>query len=160
MTKSSFEVVGMHCASCASIIKRKLEKISGVSASDVNYATEKAEVTFSDQPLGIEVLNAAITPLGYSLQTKSQPQTPTSAPPVIADSVLLTLVTLGIMAVENLLPISDQLRNFFHHLMPIMASYSLFVTGKPYIRGLLNFIRPLCWLFQELSRKTSVICSK
>ncbi|WP_345005443.1 heavy metal-associated domain-containing protein, partial [Streptosporangium album] len=36
---------GMTCASCANRIERKLNKLDGVTAT-VNYATEKAKVTF------------------------------------------------------------------------------------------------------------------
>jgi Cu+-exporting ATPase len=38
---------GMTCASCANRIERKLNKLDGVTAT-VNYATEKAKVTFAD----------------------------------------------------------------------------------------------------------------
>ncbi len=40
-------IEGMTCASCASRIERRLNKLDGVTAT-VNYATEKAQVTFSD----------------------------------------------------------------------------------------------------------------
>lgn len=30
---------------------------------------------------------------------------------------------------------------FFHHLLPILASYTLFVVGKPYLQGLYRFLR-------------------
>ena len=40
-------ITGMTCASCANRIERKLNKLDGVEAS-VNYATEKAHVTFAD----------------------------------------------------------------------------------------------------------------
>src|SRR5699024_5681712 len=40
-------VSGMTCASCASRIERKLNKIDGVEAT-VNYATEKAHVRYAD----------------------------------------------------------------------------------------------------------------
>ncbi|MCL2535675.1 MAG: heavy-metal-associated domain-containing protein, partial [Nocardiaceae bacterium] len=36
---------GMTCASCAARVEKKLNKIEGVTAT-VNYATEKAKVTF------------------------------------------------------------------------------------------------------------------
>ncbi|MEP7090007.1 MAG: heavy metal-associated domain-containing protein, partial [Nocardioidaceae bacterium] len=36
---------GMTCASCAARIEKKLNKLGGVTAS-VNYATEKAKVTY------------------------------------------------------------------------------------------------------------------
>jgi P-type Cu+ transporter len=40
-------ITGMTCASCANRIERKLNKLEGVTAT-VNYATEKAKVTFPD----------------------------------------------------------------------------------------------------------------
>ena len=40
------EISGMTCASCANRIERKLNKLDGVVAT-VNYATEKAKVTYS-----------------------------------------------------------------------------------------------------------------
>src|SRR5581483_9340227 len=30
---------------------------------------------------------------------------------------------------------------FFHHLMPLMATYALFVVGKPYLQGVYRFLR-------------------
>ncbi len=30
---------------------------------------------------------------------------------------------------------------FFHHLLPIMATYTLFVVGKPYLQGFFRFLR-------------------
>ena len=55
---------GMTCSSCAVRIEKKLNKIDGVTAS-VNYATEKAKVTFtgSVQP---EDLIATVEATGYS----------------------------------------------------------------------------------------------
>ncbi len=38
-------ISGMTCASCANRIERKLNKLDGVVAT-VNYATEKAKVTY------------------------------------------------------------------------------------------------------------------
>ncbi len=40
-------ITGMTCASCANRIERKLNKLDGVTAT-VNYATEKAKVTYPD----------------------------------------------------------------------------------------------------------------
>ncbi|HET6289403.1 MAG TPA: heavy metal-associated domain-containing protein, partial [Amycolatopsis sp.] len=39
-------ITGMTCASCAMRIEKKLNKLDGVTAT-VNYATEKAKVTYS-----------------------------------------------------------------------------------------------------------------
>ena len=41
-------ITGMTCASCANRIERKLNKLDGVTAT-VNYATEKAKVSYPDR---------------------------------------------------------------------------------------------------------------
>ena len=44
MSDVDLDIGGMTCASCATRIERKLNRIDGVTAT-VNYATEKARVT-------------------------------------------------------------------------------------------------------------------
>jgi P-type Cu+ transporter len=56
-------IEGMTCASCARLIEKKLNKLDGVSAT-VNYATEKAKVTY-DPAISVEDLLAAIRATGY-----------------------------------------------------------------------------------------------
>ncbi|MCE6996046.1 heavy metal translocating P-type ATPase [Saccharothrix sp. S26] len=46
-TQIELAITGMTCASCAARIERKLNKLDGVTAT-VNYATEKARVTFPE----------------------------------------------------------------------------------------------------------------
>nr|WP_323808987.1 heavy metal-associated domain-containing protein [Kitasatospora acidiphila] len=55
---------GMTCASCAARIEKRLNKMEGVTAT-VNYATEKAKVSF---PSGItpEDLVAQVEKAGYT----------------------------------------------------------------------------------------------
>jgi len=56
-------ISGMTCASCASRVEKKLNKLEGVSAS-VNYATERASVTYED---GIvpDAIISAVEAAGY-----------------------------------------------------------------------------------------------
>jgi Cu+-exporting ATPase len=58
----NLDIAGMTCASCATRIERKLNRIEGVSAT-VNYATEKARV----QSTGVDTatLIAAVEAAGY-----------------------------------------------------------------------------------------------
>lgn len=42
--KKSYDIVGMHCASCALTIEKNLAKIAGVRKANVNFATQKAVV--------------------------------------------------------------------------------------------------------------------
>ncbi len=57
---------GMTCASCAARIEKKLNRLDGVTAT-VNYATEKAQVSYGD---GIEVadLIATVIKTGYTAE--------------------------------------------------------------------------------------------
>ena len=57
-------ITGMTCASCANRIERKLNKLDGVTAS-VNYATEKAAVTFDDGAVSTDDLIGAVRAAGY-----------------------------------------------------------------------------------------------
>jgi P-type Cu+ transporter len=56
---------GMTCASCASRIERKLNKLDGVTAS-VNYATEKAAVEYDPAQVTPDALVDAVEQVGYS----------------------------------------------------------------------------------------------
>jgi len=66
----AYEVKGMHCASCASIIKRKIEKLPGIESADVNLATETAQINMSNH-VPVALMNSAISPLGYTIVEKS-----------------------------------------------------------------------------------------
>ncbi|WGX99507.1 cation-translocating P-type ATPase [Nocardioides sp. L-11A] len=64
----------MTCASCANRIERKLNKLDGVTAT-VNYATEKAKVSYADS-VSTDDLLAAVEAAGYGA---SLPKPPASA---------------------------------------------------------------------------------
>ncbi len=55
---------GMTCASCAARIEKKLNRMEGVAAT-VNYATEKAKVTYEDG-VGVDDLIATVERTGYT----------------------------------------------------------------------------------------------
>jgi copper chaperone CopZ len=61
MNSTILQVHGMHCASCASIITRKISKLPGVEYIDVNPGTEKATLNFDPQKTNINQMNS----LGY-----------------------------------------------------------------------------------------------
>ncbi|MGW7482737.1 heavy metal translocating P-type ATPase [Nonomuraea muscovyensis] len=62
---------GMTCASCANRIERKLNKLDGVTAT-VNYATEKAKVTFPED-LDPQSLIAEVEKAGYTAALPAPP---------------------------------------------------------------------------------------
>lgn len=74
MTKQTLEVVGMHCASCANIISKKISKLSGVESIDINFATEKANVSFDPSITTVADMNKEIKDIGYTLHDNSNLQ--------------------------------------------------------------------------------------
>jgi P-type Cu+ transporter len=62
---------GMTCASCAARVEKKLNRMDGVSAT-VNYATEKAKVTFAEG-VNTDHLVATVEATGYTATLPTPP---------------------------------------------------------------------------------------
>lgn len=71
MNHINFPIIGMHCASCAKLIERKLKTVSGVTEVSVNYGSESASVDFDDSISTIGDLGNAVSSLGYKAITES-----------------------------------------------------------------------------------------
>ena len=67
MTNKTLKIKGMHCASCATIITNKVSKLGGVDAVNVNFATEKANVSFDDTIVSVHQMNNEIEKLGLAV---------------------------------------------------------------------------------------------
>lgn len=65
--EKTFRVKGMHCASCGSVISKRLKKLEGIEACDVNYGAENAHVSFDPEKIDTDQMNEQIKPLGYTL---------------------------------------------------------------------------------------------
>lgn len=167
----TFKIKGMHCASCASIIERTLKKSGDVSSVEVNYGTEKAKVAFDSSKITPHDLSKHIEPLGYSFEVPQTAQemgmsesehaahlglgqTKKEKLAELADmrTKVLSALPLAIFSIIVMgwdigakfgvfAEMSETLYEFFHHLMPIFATYVLFVVGKPYLLGFYRFLR-------------------
>ncbi|MBT4604310.1 copper-translocating P-type ATPase [archaeon] len=66
----TLKINGMHCASCVKVSSRALKKVPGVIEATVNYATEKANITFdkkiANQKDIIPLLQKAVEGRGYT----------------------------------------------------------------------------------------------
>ncbi|MGW7071477.1 heavy metal translocating P-type ATPase [Streptomyces sp. NPDC054855] len=65
---------GMTCASCAARIEKKLNRMDGVEAT-VNYATEKAKVSYRGQDVAVQDLIATVEATGYTAQEPAPART-------------------------------------------------------------------------------------
>lgn len=171
MHTQTYRVKGMHCASCSSVIERTFKKVEGVHSAHVNYGTEKAKISFDTSKTNPHDLSKHIEPLGYTLdipqtahemgmsenehathlglnQTKKEKLAELadmrtkvlSALPLAAFSIIVMGWDIG-AKFGVFTEMSETLYEFFHHLMPIFATYVLFVVGKPYLLGFYRFLR-------------------
>jgi Cu2+-exporting ATPase/Cu+-exporting ATPase len=161
----------MHCVSCASVIEKAFKKVPGVETAEVNFGTEKATVAFNPAVTNPHELSRHIEPLGYSLdvsasaegmgmsegehaphvglnQSKNEKLAEVrgmranvlSALPLAAIAALI--MGWDIFAHYGFAPeMGEMIKEFFHHLLPVMATYALFVVGKPYLTGVYRFLR-------------------
>jgi len=63
----SLPVTGMTCSACAANIDRALRKLPGVAQTGVNYATNRATLTFDPSVLAVPVIVEAIRDVGYDV---------------------------------------------------------------------------------------------
>lgn len=66
-TTEELALLGMTCANCAGTIQRRLNKIDGVLNATVNYASEKATVTYLPGSVTRGELVAAVRKAGYDV---------------------------------------------------------------------------------------------
>ena len=168
--KETVAIKGMHCASCAITIEKTLQKTPGVESAEVNYGTETAKLTFDASKTNLQDLSKTINHLGYSLMLPtaesmnmspdehaahlglSQSKEEKLAEIANMRHLVLSVIPLAIFSIfvmgwdifaqlNILQPPNSVLKEFFHHLLPLMATYTLFVVGKPYLLGLYRFLR-------------------
>ncbi len=148
-----YEIKGMHCASCAGIIEQTFKKMEGVESALVNYGTEKVKVIFDESKTSARELSKKIEPLGYSLmlEVEGKEKNKNNELRLMRNQVISAIplaifaaFVLGwdILAQYNVIPKMGYTgKEFFHHLLPLMATYTLFVVGKPYLMGFYRFLR-------------------
>jgi Cu+-exporting ATPase len=68
-TTLELPIEGMTCASCVARNERALRKVAGVAAAEVNFATEKATVTFDPDVVSAEDLVHTVEAAGYGVVT-------------------------------------------------------------------------------------------
>lgn len=65
MTKIILNITGMHCGSCAKLIKMKLDKVSGVLKAEISDQTKQATIEYDPTLTNAESLIKIIADLGY-----------------------------------------------------------------------------------------------
>ncbi|MCU6797681.1 heavy metal translocating P-type ATPase [Paenibacillus sp. WQ 127069] len=63
--QATLPITGMTCAACANRIEKGLNKLEGVTSTNVNFALEKASVTYDPARIGVSNMEETIKKLGY-----------------------------------------------------------------------------------------------
>ncbi len=73
--KITLSISGMHCASCAVLVREALQSVPSVSAAHVNLATEKANIQIDLPPTGTlkTALLDAVKSVGYKAEIQDKP---------------------------------------------------------------------------------------
>jgi Cu+-exporting ATPase len=71
-TTVEIPIEGMTCASCVARNEKALRRLAGVSQANVNFATEKATVTFDPAQIDVGRLTATIEQAGYEVPSATE----------------------------------------------------------------------------------------
>ncbi|MGN9911778.1 heavy metal translocating P-type ATPase [Phytohabitans sp. LJ34] len=98
MNLIELKIGGMTCASCASRIEKKLNRMDGVTAT-VNYATEKAAVTVADPAVSVADLIATVEKTGYTAAVPTpEPEAPRETDPLRTRLLVSLVLTIPVIA--------------------------------------------------------------
>src|SRR6478735_11294967 len=106
LERCDLPVAGMTCASCAARIESSLGQLPGVDTAAVNFATNRATVTYDPEVTGRASFSAAVADLGYSVPDV-EPDNPEAEElrdltPRLVVAVLLGVPVLAISMVPGL----------------------------------------------------------
>ena len=65
--KVQLNISGMSCAACVRRVEQGIADLKGVSSSAVNFATQKATVTYDPKEVSVDQMAARVKDLGYEV---------------------------------------------------------------------------------------------
>jgi P-type Cu+ transporter len=73
--EKSLKIEGMTCAACAKAVERVSKKLQGVTEANVNFATEKLNISFDETQVTLSDIQAAIEKAGYKAVLEASTKT-------------------------------------------------------------------------------------
>jgi Cu+-exporting ATPase len=127
-----FALQGMHCASCAATIEKKLQNLPGMGAASVNFAEETATVDFDPQRLDRQEIFSAVEDLGYTpLARRGASEEESEARTQRRWLIFSAVLTLPILPLMVLAPFGEGTAN----LIALLATIVQFSAGLTFYRG-------------------------
>lgn len=130
----------MHCASCAKLIEKKLQRTPGVTAAAVNYGSEQATVEYDEKQCSPENLENAVNDIGYKAVLGKDPeQTKEKAKKKELADLKIKVIISGVLSVVILIG------SFFVPMGPllllILATPVQFWAGKQFYQATWSGLR-------------------
>ncbi|MFH1864061.1 MAG: heavy metal translocating P-type ATPase [bacterium] len=145
MTKLTLPVLGMHCASCAKLIEKKLKKTSGVINAYVNYGGEQAIVEVDGKKVDEIVIKKIIEQLGYKVTSDNESteklkkdELKNLKNKVIISSLLSFFIFIG--SFPDWFPFVPELFTNFYLLL-ILSSVVQFWAGRDFLLATISGLK-------------------
>ena len=133
-----FPISGMHCASCAANIQRKLNKVNGVKEAQVNYGSEMATLKIETNSHLQDEIESAISSLGYTAHLKDFNQDDLDKEKQAElDHLKKTLIWSGTITLILMLGMFPGAPKFLHNplFLLLLATPVQFVAGRRFYSG-------------------------
>jgi P-type Cu+ transporter len=151
MTTATFNIVGMHCASCAVRNERTLKKLKGVFDVTVNLATHSARVEYDDSVVSVDALHDVVVENGYQVlkpelaqDHKERARRELRSAKLRAFLALLLASPAAVLAMSNIeLPWAFFGHNVSVWIQAVLSTVVILVLGWQFHVGMLRQARTL-----------------
>jgi P-type Cu+ transporter len=139
MKNKEFKIKGMHCASCALSIEKKLRKTKGIKSATVNYATEKAVTDFDSRIISEQEVVKAIKSVGYDVLSEKAGDTKEKFFAKERNLFLFSLVFSIPVFILSMFLMSSTIENKI--IQALLAGVVQFVLGARFYKGAWNGLK-------------------
>jgi len=130
-------ISGMHCASCALLIKKSIQTVPGVEDVSVNYATKKAVVKYDTDKSTLDNLKSAIISAGYNVSEKSASDSDDAK--IWLQKFLISLFLTFPLFVFMLIP--NLVSRFSFPVSLGLTLLNLIIVGKTFYQGFFTALK-------------------
>ncbi|HXV21725.1 MAG TPA: heavy metal translocating P-type ATPase [Desulfuromonadales bacterium] len=130
--KLTFAIQGMHCASCAGTIEKKLSALAGMRSVRINFAEDTGTVEFDPELLGRDEIFEAVRDAGYTpLEERGAAEERSEARRELFWVIFAAALSLPIMAFMWWMPFGAAT----HTIEALLATVVQFTAGLTFYRG-------------------------
>ena len=146
--RETFNIFGMHCASCAALIERAVKKVPGVKSANVNAGSEKAQVVFDANLTDTVRIIVAVKNAGYRAeivdrkdaefeQKKREAEMQTYKNKFFVGLVLsIPLLYFMLLDFFSWLPLRETILSRMGFLSLLLALPAQFILGASFYKGM------------------------